>query len=333
MSQETPPGRPARRKTTVPGRVLRATVILAVLVGLVIFARSVDWGEVWRAVRQTDVPLLLAAAAVNLASVAIKAIRWWIFLRPIGVTSLSLATRGTFVGAGLNNILVANGGEAARVVYVAREANAPAAGVLATLALERLFEAIGWAFTLSLAATLLPLPDSLVVVRPIAIVLFVAMTAFLVYLLRSPDRPVVPIIAAAGWMHRARRFGREFMTTLRTVASAPRFVAALVVSIAVWALQIATYHLTAMATGLPISLVGTIACVLAVNVGFGLRATPGNVGVFQVVYAVTAAGFGMNKDAATGTAFLIQMQQILPVTLLGVAFAPSLLRPRGRARL
>jgi uncharacterized membrane protein YbhN (UPF0104 family) len=60
-----------------------------------------------------------------------------------------------------------------------------------------------------------------------------------------------------------------------------------------------------------------------VNLGFALRATPGNVGLFQAAYAATAVAFGFDKDQAIAVAFLIQAQQILPVTLLGVAMAPE----------
>ena len=88
---------------------------------LVLFARE---GELARHLAHDAVarrvPLLLAAALVNLASIVVKGVRWWVFLRPIGATSLPLALRATFAGAGLNNVLVANGGEAARVVFVAR---------------------------------------------------------------------------------------------------------------------------------------------------------------------------------------------------------------------
>ena len=277
----------------------------------------------------TNLGLLVAAALVNLLSVLLKGVRWWIFLRPIGAASLPLAIRGTFVGAGLNNILIANGGEAARVVYVSRESGKPASSVLATLALERLFELMGWAFTLTVAVTVLRLPESLTGARPLAMILLVAMSVFLVFLLRNPTAPERAPIGGDGWVQRTRRFGREFMGALREVSSGPRFLGALAISMAVWALQIATYHLTAVAAGLPIPAVGTVACLLAVNLGFAIRATPGNVGVFQMVYAVTAAGFGVNRDLATGAAFLIQIQQILPVTLLGVALAPSLLFGRS----
>lgn len=322
----TPPGHPERSERSAPGRIVRAAIILLVLAALIVFARSVEWAAVWRAVRSTSPGMLVAAALVNLASVLIKGVRWWIFLRPVGVRSLALAMRGTFVGAGLNNILIANGGEAARVVYVSREANAPATTVIATLAMERLFEIVGWAFTLTLAVTVLDLPASLDVARPFALLILGGMIALVVWLLRHPEQAELPAIEGSSLIHRARRFGRGFVQSLRAISSGPRFLAALGVSIAVWVLQIATYHLTAVAAGLPIPLVGTIAAMLAVNLGFAVRATPGNVGVFQMVYAVTAAGFGMDKDLATGTAFLIQIQQILPVTALGLAFAPTLLR-------
>src|SRR5439155_7798531 len=111
-----------------------------------------------------------------------------------------------------------------------------------------------------------------------------------------------------------------------------RFVTSLLLSVAVWILQVATYALTARAAHFNLSLVGTVAAILAVNLGFAIRATPGNVGVFQMMYAVTAAAFGMDKDAATGVAFLIQTQQILPITALGVLMAPEFLFKRKKAQ-
>jgi uncharacterized membrane protein YbhN (UPF0104 family) len=85
-----------------------------------------------------------------------------------------------------------------------------------------------------------------------------------------------------------------------------------------------------MAAHFQLSLVGTVAALLAVNLGFAVRATPGNIGVFQMVYAVTAVAFGMDKDAAIGVGLLIQAQQILPVTALGLLAAPEMLRERRR---
>jgi uncharacterized protein (TIRG00374 family) len=314
-------------------RTLRFGLTALILVMLVLFARRVNWHETWATMRSASLPLLLGAALVNLASIVIKGVRWWIFLRPIGATSLGLAIRATFAGAGLNNVLVANGGEAARVVFVARAAHVPSARVLATLALERLFELVGYVVVLSLAATFLELPGSLSRVKPFAIAALVLMAALLVWLLRRPD--VVEAVAGpkpASWQGRLRAYGSRFVQTIGAVSSGPRFIAALLLSVAAWALQVATYQMTARAAHLPMTTVATIAALLAVNLGFALRVTPGNVGLFQAAYAATAVAFGLNENAAIAVAFLIQAQQILPVTLLGVALAPEFIFKAAKHR-
>jgi hypothetical protein len=77
-------------------------------------------------------------------------------------------------------------------------------------------------------------------------------------------------------------------------------------------------------------LAGSLACLLAINVGLILRATPGNVGFFQFAYALMAEQFGVARDDAIAVSLLIQTLQILPITLLGVALAPEFIMRRGK---
>lgn len=305
-------------------RWLQAVVWVVVLAGLVVFARSVNWRDTVAAMRGASLSMLVAAALVNLASLAFKAVRWWVFLRPVGV-GLRLATRATFAGAALNNLLVANSGEAARVLLVARTANVASASILATLALERLFEAVGYVLMFALAATVLPLPPYLEAMRPLAIIALVTTTVVLVFAVRSPAGALPLEATATGAVARAGAYLGRMMHTLRGVSTAPRFAAALLLSIAAWLLQVATYQLTAVAAHFPISVGQTVAALLAVNVGFAVRTTPGGVGLFQVLYAVTLASMGFDKNTATGVALLIQAQQLIPVTILGLLAAPEMI--------
>jgi uncharacterized protein (TIRG00374 family) len=313
-------------------RILRIAVVVAILVGLVLFARTIDWKETWLAMRSASPAILALAAIANILSLMLKGVRWWIFLRSIGIPSLWLATRATFAGAALNNILIANSGDAARVVLVSRAANTPSAKVLATLALERLFEIVGFVILLAAAVTFLVLPPALERMRVFAIIVLVLVVVLLVYLVRHPEKSDVPVIQEEGLLHRARAYTRRFARTMTNISTAPRFVGSLVITMAVWALQVVSYELTAMAAGFEIPTVGTIAAMLIVNLGFAIRATPGNVGVFQWMYAVTAAAFGMDRDQAIGVALLIQMQQMIPVTILGLLAAPRMLIGLGRER-
>lgn len=315
-------------------RALRWLLTAAIIVLLVVFARTVNWHDAWHAVRSASPWAIAVAVLVNLLSLALKGVRWWIFLRPLDEVGLGLTMRATFAGAGLNNVLVANGGDAARVVFVARATGLRASRVLATMALERLFEALGYVMMLVAAAFVLPLPQGVARFRYPALALFVLALLVLVYLVRRPVADEATVAAAAAevagakapplpFRARLRASTGRFFSTLSDVSTGPRVVWALVISALVWAAQIATYHLTAVAAHFPIPITGTVAALLAVNVGFMVRATPGNVGVFQLVYALTAVSFGLDRDAAIAVALLIQTLQIIPVTLIGVALAPE----------
>jgi uncharacterized protein (TIRG00374 family) len=310
-------------------RAIRLGLTAIIIVALVLFARKVNWHTTWQSIAEANRRDLILAALVNLLSLALKGVRWWIFLRPVGSPSLWLAMKATFAGAGLNNILVANGGEAARVVFVARAAHVPSAKVLATLALERMFELIGYIVMLALAVSFLELPHALARTRPFAWAALVGVIVLMVYLVRRPESAeVVAAETVLGWRARFTAYMKGFARTIGGISTGPRFIAALLLSVAVWGLQVWTYALTARAAHFNLSLVGTVAAILAVNLGFAVRATPGNVGVFQAAYALTAAAFGMDKDQAIAVAFLIQTQQIIPITLIGVALAPEFIFKR-----
>src|SRR5262249_54898729 len=154
---------------------------------------------------------------------------------------------------------------------------------------------------------------------------------FLVFLLRRPEvGEEIAMAPNTTWWGKVAEYLRHFGRTMGGISTGPRFAAALALSVGVWAMQVWTYSLTARAADFNIPLVGTVAAILLVNLGFALRATPGNVGGFQFMHALTAAGFGMDKDQAVAVAFLIQAQQIIPVTLLGVALAPEFIFRRKK---
>lgn len=315
-------------------RALRVVGYGAVLVLLVLFARQVPWRAVLRAARTADLWLLLVAATLNLLSLAAKGVRWWVFLRRIGVRSLSLVLRATFAGASLNNLVVAQGGEGARVLLVARGAGVSSAGVLAALAIERAFDALSYLALLVTAAWLLPLPAAILRWRGAASVALAVVTIALVVLLQRA-RGATRHDAEAGGGDRSRlaAYARRFRTVLRTTVSPASFASGAALSVVAWLLQIATYHLVARAAHAPLPVAGSIAALLAVGVSFLLRATPGNVGIFQVVYALTVAPFGVPRADAIAVAVLIQMVQVGPTLLAGLLASALVARNVGTRRV
>jgi len=314
---------------------IRWAISAAILVFLILFARTIDWHAAWNSMRHASLPLLAAAIGVNVLSVIIKAVRWWLFLRPAGITSLPLAIRATVAGAGLNNILIASGGDAARVVFVSRVSGVSSSTVLATLALERLFDSIGFVFLLVFGVLVFELPaqfEKWKTPAEILLVVIVVLLAFFVYATRRMKPEHVPERRAKPrtLRERIRVYFVTFGKTAGRLATGPRFVAAVILSLASWACQLWTFELAASAAHVNMPLAGSLACLLAINVGLILRATPGNVGFFQFAYALMAEQFGVPRDDAIAVSLLIQTLQILPMTLIGVALAPEFIMRRGK---
>lgn len=318
-------------------RALRWILTAAIVVFLVIFARTINWTAAWASIRNASLPLLAAAIAVNLLTILIKAIRWWLFLKAAGSASLPLALRATVAGAGLNNVLVANGGDAARVVFVARATGIPSSTILATVALERLFDPVGFVITLVFGVLVFSLPPSLERWRlpaEIALVLIAVLLTWFVYASRhaKPDHVPERRQRPRGVGGRLKEYLVGFAASARLLASGPRFIGALVLSMLSWAGQFATFQLAADAAHVAIPPAGSLAALLAINLGLLIRATPGNVGFFQFVFALAVDPFGVARNDAIAVSLLIQTLQILPVTLLGVALAPEFIFKRKKSK-
>jgi uncharacterized protein (TIRG00374 family) len=314
---------------------IRWALSLAILVFLIYFAKTIDWHAAWNSMRHASLPLLAAAIGVNILSILIKGVRWWLFLRPIGIKSLPLAIRATIAGAGLNNILVANGGDAARVVFVSRLTGVSSSTVLASLALEKLFDPIGFVMLLVFGVVVFQLPpqfEAWKLPAEIALGAIVLLLVFFVYATRHIKPEHVPERRARPrtWGGRALAYIKSFGQTAGRLATGPRFLAAMLLSLASWGCQLWTFDLAASAAHVPIPLAGSLACLLGINVGLIVRATPGNVGFFQFVYALTAEQFGVPRNDAIAVSLLIQTLQILPPTLLGIALAPEFIFKRGK---
>jgi uncharacterized protein (TIRG00374 family) len=313
---------------------MRWALTAAILVFLVLFARTIDWQAAWTSMRNASLPLLGAAILVNFISMAVKGVRWWLFLRPIGITSLPLAMRATIAGAGLNNVLVASGGDAARVVFVSRLSGVSTSNVLASVALERLFDPIGFVILLVFGVLVFDLPPQFEAWKIPAVgilIVIVGLLAFFVYATRNakPGDVAVQRERPGSFGGKVKAYFVSFARTAGHLATGPRFLAAIVISLLGWILQLATFALAAEAAHVSIPIAGSLACLLAINVGLVLRATPGNVGFFQFAYALMAEQFGVGRDDAIAVSLLIQTLQILPLTLLGVLLAPEFIFRKG----
>ena len=299
---------------------------------LALFARSIDWGHAWSATMHANPALLAGATIANLASLGFKGVRWWLFLEPAGVPGMGQAVRAAFAGAALNNVLVANGGDAARVAAMARRGNVSSAAVLATLAVDRFCDLVSYAALFAGAAFALPLPPELARWRMPGFAALGGLAAIGVALVwrgtANGTRADDALVEDTSALERVRRYWRRLIETSASIVTGPRFAAAIGLSFLAWAGQWATFHYAAHATAFPVTAGQSLLALLVVNASFLVRLTPGNVGVFQLLYALAATSAGLEKTSAVAVGFLVQLIQYVPVTVIGLLLAPSLVKGR-----
>lgn len=302
---------------------VRAWLLRIAVLGLVaMFARRVPWPEVWSSMRAASLPMLALAFAANYVAFAARTVLWWRLLCTVGVTSLGLAFRAMIVGMALHSVLVGNAGEAGRVLLVMRRSGASAPTVIASVVLERLAVSAGFLAVLVLAGVLLPLPPQLDRWRIPAVAVVGVGALLLALLVRGHDAPrsegVGPPSGAV------RRGLTVFRSSIRQAAAGGDGAIIVALTAVNWICQLATFHWTARAMGLPISIGGSVIAMLTVLASGSIRATPGNLGVTQLAYVATAGMLGVSGELALGVALLLQAIQTIPVVVAGLFVLPDL---------
>jgi uncharacterized protein (TIRG00374 family) len=300
-------------------RRLRWAAIALLTIGVLAYVRRIPWAPAMATMRHASPALLALALCFHFLALSGKAGIWWTFLKPIGGPRLTTVARGTLVGATLNSLFVGSSGEAGRVVLMSRLTGLPSAAVLATVVLERAVDLCGFFTLLACAAFLFPVSLAF---RRIAAVFACAIVIVALaqrFRRRHGDTTSHMPAASESVLHRARRYVQLVLASARGIATTRRISIAIALTLVDWCSELVSYSLVARAAHFPIGVPGSLLALLAVNVGFLVRVTPGNVGVFELVYASVAHSLGYPTDVAIGVALLLHLVQDVPTATLGIA--------------
>ena len=305
--------------------------LLAPLLGLVaggVFlyttARLVTWSEVTASLGHGDWALSLPALLAGVAAfIVAKARRWRALLGdPAGIGTGTLV-RPVAVGL-LFNALVAHSGEFARALALNRSRGLPTSGVLAGIAVERLFDFLVVLLFGLIAGGLTEVPSALR--RPLQLVaLFslglgigVALALFAPTLLSR----------LTGWLTRylPARPGRwvesqvgHALAGLAPLREAHRLPVALAWSVVQWSAIVWCVVFCARVPGIALTAPMAALVLIGIVVVFTLPNAPGYLGSTQVAFLAVLVPLGVNKEAAVAASFVYTFAVVGPLMLAGVA--------------
>jgi hypothetical protein len=308
--------------------------ILASLVSLpflALFAYRADWSDIGRVLGGIDPGWTAAAVGLLIASVAVRGLRWSLILSPIDRVPLRRLVAFSFIGLGANAVLPARAGELLKIALVQRDSRAGFSSVIATVALERLFDLVALLALLALVlAGLRPSSlEGISVARSLEVVgaLFFAATisalVFFAFLVRWPG-PTLGLCARicsrlparlAAPIVRALETFTEGLDALRSIAIVLKSLA---LSAIVWALNVVTFVAVAAALGLQIGLEGGALVVVAMAFAVALPQAPGYIGPFQVACEAALLLCGVEVSAAKGFAIAAWVVGTVPMVVVAL---------------
>lgn len=279
-------------------------------------------------------PFLLAAAIFCATAIfALRAKRWQVILDPVAPrTPFGPLWRATAIGMMVNNLVPARAGEIARGYALTRETRIPFATALASLAVDRLFDAI---VLLLLAATALLDPalsgsralsghplgalatgtGTVVLVLLLGLYGLVFFPARLLRLFELFARRVSPSVEERG-----RRVLETFVQGLSVLRRPGRFAAVFAWSLAHWLLNGLGFWLAFRAVGITAPFTAALFLQAFIALGTAVPALPGFFGVFEYMSVQGLAIYGVGQQQAATWAIGYHLLSFIPITLIGAYY-------------
>jgi len=299
--------------------------ISLILAGLLLFLffKGIDPQKTKEVVLRASPGWLACGLGLGIATFLFRALRWTWILRPVARVRFLPAFRATAAGFAANN-LPGKVGEILRPALLARSEKLPFSPLLASVALERVFDGASVIFYLLIALWRKPAPGvslGMLGLIPAAVLLaLVSLAAFAVFRRVQTERFLERI-----WRRlplrmqpRIEAFCATFVDGLASLKS-PRLLAAIIAgSLGMWlVINLQIYSvLRAFHLDLPVSaaFVVTSAAVLGLAVP-----TPGGLGSYQAAVAETLKrAFGVAPEPAAGVAILAWLTSFVLITLIGL---------------
>lgn len=289
--------------------------------------------EVAQRLSEADPLLFTAATFCATAIFALRARRWLTILEPVaGRLPLGPLWRATAVGMMVNNVVPARAGEIARAYALTRETAVPFATSLASLAVDRLFDAI---VLLLLAATALidpallstetlagrPLSSFAAGAGTLVLVLLIGLYALVFFpgkLLRLFElfaRRVSPTVEERG-----RKVLETFIGGLSVLRKPGRFAAVFGWTLAHWLLNAVGFWLAFKAVGIAAPFSAALFLQAFIALGTAVPALPGFFGVFEYMSVQGLAVYGIGQQQAATWAIGYHLFSFIPITLIGAYY-------------
>ncbi len=340
---EKRPNEVASERSFSRTHLLRFTLITLLLAGSLWFAlRDVDFGMVWQAATEADPLFILLVGLFVLLAHLVRAVRWRLLIPEGERIPLRDLFSATLVGYFASNV-IPRSGELLRPYVLARRADRPVGGLLATIVFERLLDSItllailGGILVLaeSELAALLGEIDQLAGVTPTDLLLRLSipiaiLVLLLVVMVFTPFGGRIVALLCKPLPEKISSkvvdFFAGFREGIRPVDGTTHSLGLLLWTIAIWSGYALSLHAGVLAFGLDelagLGVGDSVVILGLTTIGVAIAPTPGGFGIFHTFARVTLVLlYGVPVETAVAFAFTVHFAQFAATMMAGGYFA------------
>ena len=317
---------PAPKRRAPVWQIVAGVVLSAALLYLAL--HKVDFREVVLHVKSARPAPIIVAVTLATLTFVLRIFRWQLLLlgndgRRLGPGPLWHAIAMGFMA---NNVLPLRVGEVVRTYAAARLTDTRFSSVLASIAVERLFDAVAVITLLGLGLLTATLPaDAVAGFGVERIVTFAGLAAFAGLAIaglvvafplgaEAMVRRFVPAERLATRMIAMIEGVRHGLSVLR---SPTRVIGVILWSFAVWGVSALSFYVMLGAFGIEVDFSGALLMQGLIMFGIALPSTPGYVGAFELPIIAVLALYDVPQSLAAAYALTYHVTTFLPITMLG----------------
>lgn len=308
-------------------------LILGLAFGAVCFylaLRSVDVNQMLAALAKTDARWIVLSSAVLMLAHVLRALRWRYLLAPVQTVNTGSLLSALLIGYAANTFMPAHLGEFLRAFVIAKKKSLSASAVFASIVVERIVDVMSLIAVMAIVIIVHPFPAWVETSGYLMLAGALLLLAVLIACKRHEARAAAlvrfltkPLPAAMAG--RIESLTVNFLAGVLPLKSAGHYIAAAILSIAIWlcyagmnftcleAFGMVTAHRLPWYVGLVVLVFTTLSVVIP--------STPGYVGTYHYLCQLSLVMFGVSASEALSFAVIAHLVNVAPVSLVGLVCA------------
>jgi len=294
--------------------------------------REIDYRELWQTLKEIRFFWLIPGLIFYFIGVLVRTWRWQYLLKPLEKVSIKTLFPIINIGYMGNNVFPLRMGEVLRSVVIKRRKDVSISGSLATIIVERIFDAVVViGFVLLNLGQLTRLPNASTFVQlgnlaAWAVAIFLAGLAVFILVAMFPEpaskliHSIINKIIPERWRDPLINIADRFLEGLMSLRSPADALMIFLTSILIWILETGLYWSVNQALGLNLNFGQLMLLNGVVNLVLLIPAAPGGLGTFDAAGRAMLEAFGIASEPALGYTLVLRIALWVPITLIGTIY-------------